>query len=675
MRSRVALAVAALLVLAAGIGGALWWRQREAEQDAAAEAAVTAYVAGWSAKDLDAVPFADDATQATSRPPSKDLGDAQVEVTAGDVDARRRHGDDRARRHLDPARRRAVDVCRAGPRRRVGRPLGGGGPGTGRSPWHPDLARRRDVRARADRGARGDLLDRDGQPLMPLGTVHAVQLDPVNATPASAAGLEAVVGATKGSLVDALAKATASGSKAPIPVITYRDADYASAPGPARGAPRRHRPDVGAAARPDPHVRPAAARAPTARSRPRWSRRATAATSPATGPAAAACRRSTTPSSPARPGSPSPRAATGAPSSRRRPPTAPTSSTTLSRRAGRPPRRPSPTRSSTVPAALVAVDVPSGEVLAAANSRPPASTARITGRYPPGSTFKVATTLRLPHPRHHDADRRRCPAPRRSTVDGREFRNYAGRVDQRHPDLLPGLHGLVQHRVRRAVRRLGDDDLDDRREALGIGAGWADSVGVDGRLRRQRPGDDRRHGCRGGRHRAGPHRGLPAALAVMAGSVGRGTFVPPVLVAEAGASTPRPSPLDGGAVAQLRVDDGLGRRLRHRHRAARGTPGGPVRGKTGTAEHGSDPDAAPRVWFVGYQGDVAFAVLVEEGRSGGTVAAPIARDFLTEPGHAPEPLGSGRPRPAIPDGAFGETRGTRVRWGGPGRPADPWGPG
>ena len=93
-------------------------------------------------------------------------------------------------------------------------------------------------------------------------------------------------------------------------------------------------------------------------------------------------------------------------------------------------------------------------------------------------------------------------------------------------------------------------------------------------------------------------------------------------------STPRPSPLDGGAVAQLRammgsvVAAGTGTELR-------GAPGGPVRGKTGTAEHGSDPDADPRVWFVGYQGDVAFAVLVEEGTSGGTVAAPIAKDFLT----------------------------------------------
>ena len=63
MRSRIALVVAAVVVLALGLGGALWWRQREADRDAAAEAAVTAFAAGWSAKDLTPVPFADDATK------------------------------------------------------------------------------------------------------------------------------------------------------------------------------------------------------------------------------------------------------------------------------------------------------------------------------------------------------------------------------------------------------------------------------------------------------------------------------------------------------------------------------------------------------------------------------------------------------------------------------------
>ena len=112
--------------------------------------------------------------------------------------------------------------------------------------------------------------------------------------------------------------------------------------------------------------------------------------------------------------------------------------------------------------------------------------------------------------------------------------------------------------------------------------------------------------------------------------------------------------------------------------ALRGTPGGPVRGKTGTAEHGSDPDVLPRAWFAGYQGDVAFAVLVEEGKSGGTVAAPIARDFLTDLARAAEP--GGRPPgqrkapPGIPDGAFGEDSGNPGQMGRTWSACGPLGP-
>ena len=71
------------------------------------------------------------------------------------------------------------------------------------------------------------------------------------------------------------------------------------------------------------------------------------------------------------------------------------------------------------------------------------------------------------------------------------------------------------------------------------------------------------------------------------------------------------------------VTDGTGSVLKD-------VPGGPVSGKTGTAEHGTKTPPETRAWFVGWQGDVAFAVLVEEGRSGGTVAAPLAKAFLTD---------------------------------------------
>ena len=73
---------------------------------------------------------------------------------------------------------------------------------------------------------------------------------------------------------------------------------------------------------------------------------------------------------------------------------------------------------------------------------------------------------------------------------------------------------------------------------------------------------------------------------------------------------------------RLVVTDGTGAALKS-------VAGGPVFGKTGTAEYGSANPPDTRAWFVGWQGTVAFAVLVEEGKSGGAVAAPIAKAFLT----------------------------------------------
>ena len=57
-------------------------------------------------------------------------------------------------------------------------------------------------------------------------------------------------------------------------------------------------------------------------------------------------------------------------------------------------------------------------------------------------------------------------------------------------------------------------------------------------------------------------------------------------------------------------------------------PGGPVMAKTGTAEYGGGDTPKTHAWLIGYQGDIAFAVYVQDGQSGGTVAAPVALKFL-----------------------------------------------
>jgi cell division protein FtsI/penicillin-binding protein 2 len=279
------------------------------------------------------------------------------------------------------------------------------------------------------------------------------------------------------------------------------------------------------------------------------------------------------------------------------------------------------------PAALVAIDIPSGEVIASANSPTTGFDRAITGRYAPGSTFKVATAYAY-LTRGITTPSSRVPCPETATVDGRAFRNYAGESISGMPTFAQDFTVSCNTAFVGLSERLEPTDLTDAARALGVGGGWADRLGVagafDGSVPTTNGGTDAAAAAIG----QGRIEVSPLSMAVMAGSIGRGTFVAPVLVDTPEAGVRRPAPLDGEAVGQLRsmmssvVAAGTGKVLR-------GTPGGSVRGKSGTAEFGNSPDALPRAWFMGYQGDVAFAVLVEEGKTGGTVAAPIAKSFLT----------------------------------------------
>jgi cell division protein FtsI/penicillin-binding protein 2 len=58
--------------------------------------------------------------------------------------------------------------------------------------------------------------------------------------------------------------------------------------------------------------------------------------------------------------------------------------------------------------------------------------------------------------------------------------------------------------------------------------------------------------------------------------------------------------------------------------AGAGLPAGTL-GKTGTAEIAN---GNPHAWFIGYRGNLAFAIVVENGGVGGRVAAPLAARFL-----------------------------------------------
>ena len=57
-------------------------------------------------------------------------------------------------------------------------------------------------------------------------------------------------------------------------------------------------------------------------------------------------------------------------------------------------------------------------------------------------------------------------------------------------------------------------------------------------------------------------------------------------------------------------------------------PGDPVFAKTGTAEYGTESPPRTHGWAIGFSGDIAFAVIVEDGVSGARSAVPVAEAFL-----------------------------------------------
>ena len=271
--------------------------------------------------------------------------------------------------------------------------------------------------------------------------------------------------------------------------------------------------------------------------------------------------------------------------------------------------------------ALVALQPSTGDVLAVANAGPdgPGVDRALTGRYPPGSTFKIASTLALLRPGLRPDDVVPCPAT--VTVSGKVFRN--AEAEQLGP--VPFRTDFAQScntafvgsagRVTGAQLQSAAQDLGYTSYDLGVGA-------TGGAVP---PGDDPVE------HAAdmigqGTVLASPLAVAVSAATVGSGALHAPRLLAGSPPAAPGPAlPQAAALQALLRevVTSGTGTALR-------AVPGGPVGGKTGTAEFGTDVPPQTHAWFAGVQGDLAFAVLVEDGGFGGAVAAPVAATFLTD---------------------------------------------
>ncbi|MEZ0492418.1 penicillin-binding transpeptidase domain-containing protein [Kineococcus sp. TBRC 1896] len=275
-------------------------------------------------------------------------------------------------------------------------------------------------------------------------------------------------------------------------------------------------------------------------------------------------------------------------------------------------------------AALVAVDVATGAVVAAANFPADGGDRALTGRFPPGSTFKVVTTLALLRNGLDVAED--VPCTPTYTVDGRSFSNFEDEAFGNVP-FRTDFARSCNTAFASLSPRLGDDDLPAAAEALGVGAPWATGVeAFAGDVPPAQSAVDLAAASFG----QGRTLASPLAMAVAAASVAAGELRRPQVVLDPAPAEPS-APASVAEPALLGTVGGLMRDVvtSGTATALAGVPGGEVHAKTGTAEHGTAVPPATHAWTIGYQGGLAFAVFVDDGVSGGSVAAPLAADFLT----------------------------------------------
>ncbi len=272
------------------------------------------------------------------------------------------------------------------------------------------------------------------------------------------------------------------------------------------------------------------------------------------------------------------------------------------------------------PVDIVAIQPSTGRVLAVVE-RPGGFDRALAGEFPPGSTFKVVTASALAKDGMRRSAAVRCPG--QVTIGGRTFHNdnnehlgttslqNAFAVSCNSTFALLATQRLSGPKLGSMAARFGFNS----RPALGIPA-------TLGRFSTPHEPVDLAADAFG----QGTDLVNPLSQAAEAAAIDDGTWRPPQLVispAPRQASQPRKlSPAILGTLRPMMravVTSGTAAQV--------GFPPG-VYGKTGTAEYGSGPHPPSHAWFIGYRGDLAFAVLVEGGGTGASSAGPIANSFL-----------------------------------------------
>ncbi|MGW9350109.1 penicillin-binding transpeptidase domain-containing protein [Nocardiopsis flavescens] len=273
------------------------------------------------------------------------------------------------------------------------------------------------------------------------------------------------------------------------------------------------------------------------------------------------------------------------------------------------------------PAGMVAIRPSTGEILAAVNV-PGGFNRAFEGRYPPGSTFKVVSYNALLDGGMSLDSPFECP--KEYNPGGWEFTNAGGAEYGSQTMTEAFATSCNTALVQAAVDNIDANTLLASAELFGMNA--ALSIGV--------PTFEPVYPLSEGAVMLGAQaigqgqvETSPLHMATVPAAVADGNWRAPQLVTEPVAEDlpePRPIPNAEALRTMMRavITEGTAEDLPFQ---------GEVYGKTGTAEFGTaegeDEELPSHAWMVGFKGDVAFAVVVEGGGGGSSVAGPIAADF------------------------------------------------
>ncbi|MEV6064272.1 penicillin-binding transpeptidase domain-containing protein [Nocardia asteroides] len=273
----------------------------------------------------------------------------------------------------------------------------------------------------------------------------------------------------------------------------------------------------------------------------------------------------------------------------------------------------------TQPAAIVALRPSTGEVLAVAQNAPADAQGPIalTGLYPPGSTFKTVTVSAALQAGGVTVDTV-LPCPGRATIEGRTIPNDDG-FDLGQVPLHTAFARSCNTTMAELGVRLPADGLTAAAAQLGLGVDYVTPglTTVTGKVP-SAPNPAQRVESSIGQ---GTVTASPFGMALVAASLAHGSAPAPSIVrGQPGTADRAAAPVPATVTSQ--IETMMGETVTAGTATAlRDIPG--LLGKTGTAEYLDDEHA--HGWFVGIDGDLAFAVFVADAGSSGPAVEAAGR--------------------------------------------------